>query len=63
VALHPSHSPIDAGLQLAAPAVVQVEGVQLGQQAHGGSLPQAAHVREKPGPPLGVSMDDLVGED
>lgn len=35
VAADPDHRPIDAGAQLAAPAVVQVEGVQLDQQGHG----------------------------
>jgi hypothetical protein len=34
VALDPDHRPIDAGLQLAAPAVVQVERVEIREQGH-----------------------------
>jgi hypothetical protein len=34
LAVEPDHRPLDAGLQLAALAVVQEEGVQLGQQRH-----------------------------
>ena len=29
------NGPIDAGVQIVAPAVVQIEGVQFGQQGHG----------------------------
>jgi hypothetical protein len=35
LAVEPDHHAVDVGVQLAAPAVVQVEGVQLGQQGHG----------------------------
>ena len=34
LAVEPDHHAVDAGVQLAAPAVVHVEGVQLGQHAH-----------------------------
>jgi hypothetical protein len=41
-AVHPDSRPIHTGLQLAAPAVVQVEGVQLDQQGHGRERSAAA---------------------
>src|SRR4030095_4428023 len=34
LAADPDHRPIDAGVQSAAAAVINVEGVQLGQEAH-----------------------------
>jgi hypothetical protein len=46
VARDPGGRPLDAGFQLAAPAVLQVEGVQLGQQGDRRSLPQGADDRE-----------------
>jgi hypothetical protein len=38
LALEPDHVAFDAAVQLAAPAVLGVEGVQLGQQGHGDAL-------------------------
>jgi hypothetical protein len=45
-ARHPDGRPLDAGLQVAALAVVQVEGVQVGQQRYAESLAQRGRVRE-----------------
>jgi hypothetical protein len=40
LAVEPDHWPVDTGVQLAAQAVVQVEGFQVGQQRHGGERTQ-----------------------
>jgi hypothetical protein len=45
VARDPDHRPVDARVQLAAVVVVGEEGVQVGQQAHGGRLLQKGRLR------------------
>jgi hypothetical protein len=46
VARHPDDLALDAGVQIAAAAVLDREGVEVGQQGHRRRVAQAAGVRE-----------------